>query len=97
MKRAGLGLLCLVFLLPMLAAIIQSVWIFMDRPNQTYQALLHPHNYNPLWRILVVEVTITAAALSSAGPRAFTELDPPGNTSASSTEDATFSVWKNTT
>ena len=53
----------LVFLLPMLAAIIQSVWIFMDRPNQTYQALLHPHNYNPLWRILVVEVAITAAAL----------------------------------
>ncbi len=53
----------LVFFLPMLAAIIQSVWVFMDRPNREYQALLHPHNYNPVWQILAVEAAITAVAL----------------------------------
>jgi len=53
----------LVFLLPMLAAIIQSSWVFMNRPNREYQALLHPHNYNPVWLILIVEAAITAVAL----------------------------------
>ncbi len=53
----------LVVVLPMLAAIIQSIWVFMNRPNSEYQALLHPRNYNPVWQILFVEAAITAVAI----------------------------------
>jgi len=54
----------MVFLVPMLAAAIQSAWVLLTRSEQrAYQALLHPDNDNPVSLILAVEVTITAIAI----------------------------------
>jgi hypothetical protein len=53
-----------VFLLPVLAAAIQSAWVFMTRGEQrAYQALLHPDNYNPVVSIVGIEVAITAGSI----------------------------------
>ena len=55
----------LIPLLPVLAAFVQSAWIWFVRATECYQAMLHWLNYSdqPTWIVLPVQTAVAGATL----------------------------------